>query len=263
MDQLPQTISPPPRWRLLFESRVLLDAARMTAPLLRARIRSHVAERHNPVMVIPGFGSGDGYTRPLRYYLSQHGHAVEGWGMGRNLAGLDLKHTLDDLSDRWQPESKDCYRGEAGVPYLCDRLVEHVQRRSEQEGVAFALVGWSLGGYLAREVARDLPDHVSQVITLGSPVTGGPKYTAAADVFRGRGMDVDWIEQEIHRRENRAITQPITAIVSKSDAIVQWQAAMDHHSEQVEHIHLNVSHLGMGFNPEVWRLVRNRLADTD
>ena len=90
---------------------------------------------------------------------------------------------------------------------------------------------------------------------MGSPTIGGPKYTAAVDFFRKRGMDVDWIEENIRRREERAIRQPITAIFSKSDAVVSWQAAIDHHSENVRHVEVNAAHLGMGFNPTIWQQV--------
>ena len=118
-----------------------------------------------------------------------------------------------------------------------------------------SLVGWSLGGYMAREVARDLPGIVERVVTMGSPTVGGPKYTAAARFFNRNGMDLDWIEREIARRESRPIAQPITAIVSKTDAIVDWNAAIDRSSPRVEHIELDAAHLGMGFNLDVWSCV--------
>ncbi len=87
-------------------------------------------------------------------------------------------------------------------------------------GEKFALIGHSLGGYMAREVARQLPEHVSQLITFGSPVNGGPKYTAAGRVFLRRGVDMDWIEAIINEREKLPIKVPLTTIVSPSDAIV-------------------------------------------
>jgi L-rhamnose isomerase len=86
---------------------------------------------------------------------------------------------------------------------------------------------------------------------MGSPTIGGPKYTAAATYFRRRGMDLDWIEEEIKKRESRPIRQPITAIFSKSDSVVSWQATIDHHSENVTHVEVDAAHLGMGFNPTI------------
>jgi hypothetical protein len=65
-------------------------------------------------------------------------------------------------------------------------------------------------------------------------------------------MDLDWIEEQISRREERPIRQPITAIYSRNDAVVSWRAAIDHHSENVTHIDVSAPHLGMGFNPTIW-----------
>lgn len=93
------------------------------------------------------------------------------------------------------------------------------------------------------------------MITLGSPVVGGPKYTAAAPAFTRRGLDLDWIEEEVTRREERPIRQPVTAIFSKSDAIVDWGAAIDHHSPNVTHVEIDAAHLGLVYNPTVWRIV--------
>ena len=153
------------------------------------------------------------------------------------------------------------YNGESSVPYLADRMTERVIERHEKTGMPVTLIGWSLGGYLAREAARDLPDVVERVITLGSPIVGGPKYTAAAETFRKRGQDLDLIEELIHKRESRPIRQPITAIYSKSDAIVAHGAAIDRYSENVTHIELDASHLGLAFNPTVWRHILEALED--
>ena len=198
--------------------------------------------------------------RPLRRNLQRHGFAAEDWGLGTNRAGLDIPHTLDDLSPDWAPRPLARYRREGGVALLVDRMVERVERRAEDTGEPVALVGWSLGGTIAREVARDLPDSVSRVITLGSPLVGGPKYTAAHRSLQRRGLDIDWIEAQARRREARPVTVPITAIVSPSDAVVGYAAAFDYHSEQVEHIELDVAHLGMGVNRKVWKVVRERLS---
>lgn len=73
-------------------------------------------------------------------------------------------------------------------------------------------------------------------------------------------MHLDWIEEEIGNREKRPIRQPITAIYSKTDAIVSWQAAIDHHSPNVTHVETNAAHLGMGFNQTVWSHIVSSLA---
>jgi len=186
-----------------------------------------------PLMVLPGFGAGDGSTAPLRAYLGWLGHRTRGWGLGPN--GGDV---------------------EALVP----RLEQRVERQADRAGARLALVGWSLGGVLARELARERPDLVSRVVTLGSPVVGGPKYTAVADAYRRRGIDVDEIEARVAERNAEPIRVPVLAIYSRRDAVVSWRACIDEHSPDVEHVEVGATHLGLGFSPEVWRLVARAVA---
>ena len=246
----PLPLAPPPRTALLGELRVLRDLALML-PALRQPTQARLATA-SPVLVLPGYGAGDASTYPLRRHLARHGLQVEGWGLGMNRAGLNLKHTLADLHPSWGVQQKQPYRGEAGVAYLCTRMVEHVTRRAEALGRPLTLVGWSLGGTIAREVARDAPQAVDRVITMGSPVIGGPKYTAAANALRRLGLDLDWIEAQVAARDARPIQQPITSLISRTDGIVGRAAAIDRISPRVQHIEVSASHLGLGFNPVVW-----------
>ena len=131
-----------------------------------------------PVIVVPGLWASDGTMQVLRRFLTKSGYDAQGWGLGRNLAGRGWRGEIADLSHGWaigERERKN--RGEGAVPALCDQFGQVVRARSEALGKPIALVGWSLGGFLAREAARDHPEHVSTVITLGSPLIGGPKYT--------------------------------------------------------------------------------------
>ena len=89
---------------------------------------------------------------------------------------------------------------------------------------------------------------------MGTPVRGGPKYTAAGDYLAGRGVDLDWAERESVRRESTPITRPITAIVSRSDGIVGYAAAIDGTSASIEHVDVDASHLGMVFKPQIWNI---------
>lgn len=244
--------APPSRSLLFLEARAAVDFARMLPPLAKSGLKRRPAEADSLTIVVPGFGSDDNYTVPLRAYLKHNGFQAEGWGLGSNRAGTNYNPRIEDLSERWDVTPQKTYNGEAGVPYLVDRLYDRVRERHEATGKTISLIGWSLGGFLAREVARDLPEAVDRVITMGSPVIGGPKYTAAAKFFTARGQDLDWIEEEVKRREVRPIEQPITAIVSRTDGIVSWDSAQDHHSPGVNHIEVDAAHLGMGFNPEIW-----------
>jgi hypothetical protein len=113
----------------------------------------------------------------------------------------------------------------------------------------------------ARETARDYPGYVSQVVTMGSPVVGGPKYTTMGRIFEKRGADLDEIEATIAARESTPIQVPLTCIYSKRDGIVGWQASIDRHSPQVEHIEVYTTHLGLGISPDVFKIIAKKLAD--
>lgn len=189
-----------------------------------------------PVLVLPGFGASDTSTAILRSYLAYLGYDVRGWQLGTN-------------------------RG--NVEELLPRVIEKAHEYFNDCDVPLRLVGWSLGGYLAREVARDHPEIVDRVITLGSPVVGGPKYTAAAKVYEMNGFDLDAIEQSVEERYMVPIQVPITAIYSKHDGVVAWRACVDERSPNVDHIEVTSTHLGLGFDPTVFRLVAEHLAEED
>jgi pimeloyl-ACP methyl ester carboxylesterase len=253
-------LRPPRRSALLGEARAALTIARMLPALVRGADRT-LADHTSPTVLLPGFGTGDRAMLPLRRYLHKHGVAAEGWGLGINRAGLDLPHALEDISAGWQLAPKASYRREAGVALLCDRMAEYVSVRARALGRPVSLVGWSLGGTIAREVARDVPEAVDRVITLGSPVIGGPKYTAAAAALRSRGLDLDWIEVNVRRRDRRPITQPITSVVSRCDAVVAWEAAIDRVSPRVRLVEVDTPHIGLAFDPTVWDVVLDALAE--
>ncbi|MEM9067999.1 MAG: alpha/beta fold hydrolase [Myxococcota bacterium] len=182
------------------------------------------------VLVVPGFMTGDGSTWVLRQVLRSLGHRVFGWGLGRN-------------------------RGD--VEELLPRLSRRLEELSRDEPVH--LIGWSLGGYLAREVARDAPDRVAQVITLASPVIGGPKYTVAANYYQERGIDLDSLAADIAEREDVPLKVPVTALYSPNDAVVCPAACIDPYNA-VDHIPIDCAHAGFGFSPEVFAIVAARLA---
>lgn len=185
-----------------------------------------------PVMVLPGFGASDGSTFVLRSYLRFLGYQVRGWRMGVNTGQ---------------------------VAELLPRVRRRVASAADRGGEPVRLIGWSLGGVLAREVARDAPDLVRSVITLGSPIVGGPKYTAVGRIYAQQGVDLDALEAEIEGREATPIRVPITAIWSRADGIVAWQACVDRRSPDAENVEVVATHLGLGFAADVYRVIAERL----
>ena len=186
-----------------------------------------------PVLVIPGYGTSDRITGLLRFYLKHLNYMPMGWGLGRN---------------------------NGKVPELLDLLAKKFMRPEIRLKQPINLIGWSLGGYLARELARDYPERVRQLITLGSPVIGGPKYTVTAGWYRRMGYDLDQIAAVVAERNKKPLTVPITAIYSKKDRIVSWHSCIDKFSSHIENIEVASRHIGMPFSPEVYRIIARQLS---
>ncbi|HET9695069.1 MAG TPA: alpha/beta fold hydrolase [Steroidobacteraceae bacterium] len=221
-----ETIAPPSRRETLAELRLPFDALRWTPAWFKLpRGRAAVSR---PVMLLPGFGGGPRSLVALKRYLRRRGHDADDWGLGRNTGR---------------------------VPQLRAALQGRVEARVREAGEPIVCVGWSLGGYLAREFARENPSLVRKVVTLGSPVVGGPRFTATARWYASNGFDLQEIENAVKGRYARPLETPVVAIYSKRDGVVAWQACIDRWSPNVRHVEVDESHLGMGFAPGVLRIV--------
>jgi pimeloyl-ACP methyl ester carboxylesterase len=188
---------------------------------------------HRPVVVLPGFGASDMSTVPIRRYLRSIGYDARGWGLGQNTGD---------------------------VASFVRTMIDQVARIAAEHRRPVPLVGWSLGGVIAREVARERPEIVEQVITFGSPIIGGPKYTRNSEAYRSRGVDLDAIEAQVAARNVRLIEVPITAIYSKTDGVVAWRACLDHVNPNVAHVEVRTTHLGLGIHHDVFAEVARRLS---
>jgi dienelactone hydrolase len=200
----------------------------VAAPRLLASPR---ARGDHVVVDVPGWQAPEATGAPLRAFLRRLGYDARAWGLGTNLG--------DPEKDR-------------------DRLAERVLRWADDHGPV-SLVGWSLGGVISREVARKHPDAVRRVITYGTPVVGGPSFTVVASSY---GEEECRRITEISAAHDRAnpIQVPVTAIFTKRDGIVAWEACLDHTTPDVEHVEVGSTHLGLGIDPDVWALVADRLA---
>ncbi len=207
-----------------------LDAARLVGAV--PRLTGAPRGDGHLVVDIPGWKAPELTGAPLRAYLSRLGYDARGWGFGTN--------TGDPRRD-------------------VERLSERVRDLVDEAGRPASLVGWSLGGVIAREVARRHPDVVRRVITYGTPVAGGARHTSVARASSAGG-DAD--ADRVARRLDAAspIRVPLTVLFSRRDGVVSWQACIDRSTPQAEHVEVASTHLGMGFDPDVWRIVADRLA---
>ena len=228
---LTEFLRPPPRSGLIREALGVFELPRLLfcIPTLARQPRGC----GEPVLVLPGYGAGNISTALLQSYLRFLGYRVR--GLGRRSS-----------------------RGE--VPALLTRVMRRLISLTRDNQQKVRIVSWNLGGYLAQETARERPDLVHQVITVGTPVIGGPKYTVVAHRFRRRGIDMNVIEAQIESRNQISLTTPITAIYSHLDAVVAWEACIDRHTSDVEHIEVRASHVGLGFSPDVYKIIAQRLA---
>lgn len=229
-----EAFPPPSRLLLLMEGRAAYELASswLAMPLLRRVPRGD----GHPVMVLPGFVASDLSTRPLRRFLRGQGYAARPWGFGRNLGPRD------------QLEARMRHR----LGYL---------RRVY--GRKVSLVGWSLGGVYARELARQSPADVRQVITLGSPFQH-PRANHSWRLFeRLSGRRIEDIEPERFTRMREPPPVPSTAIYSLSDGVTNWRCCVEAPAPHTDNVEVAGSHCGLGCNPLALYVIGDRLAQPE
>ena len=229
-------VKPPSRLYFFLEGRALLELATLPAwlPLLNRQPRG---DGHT-VLVLPGFLATSRSTGPLRRFLKGRGYRAERWRLGRNLG----------------------FHGELGR--AMNQRLRELHRLS---GRKVSLIGWSLGGIYAREMARDQPDLVRQVITLGSPFRGEGSGSHASGLYAAvTGEHPQEIDGELLAKMAHPPPVPTMAIFSKSDGIVARQAATEKlEHDRVENVGVHGSHCGLGINPGAWLAIADRLAQPE
>jgi len=226
-------LKPPGAFLLAMEGRAPweLGAAVAAYPLLRFGPKG---DGHS-VIVFPGLAASDLSTLPLRAFLGERGYKAAGW---------DLRFNLGPR------------RG------VLERSLQRVIRLRQESGRKVSLIGWSLGGIYAREIAKLVPEDVRMVITLGTPFTGHPRANHAWRIFElacGHSLD----DMETFDRVRVPPPLPTTSIFSRSDGIVSWQCCLQKESERTESIEVTSSHIGIGMNPAAWFAVADRLAQDE
>ena len=226
-------VSAPPLRRQVMELLWPLEAGAFiaAAPLLRLSGRGD----GHPVLVLPGFTADDASTVPLRWSIRGQGYQTHAWRLGRNVGPT-----------------------EAIVTGMRARLRELADRHQRK----VSIVGWSLGGVYARALARERPDLVRQVITLGSPyrMVEGDRSSVMAVWKRFEHLhDADVDLNRIAEQERPKLTVPATSVYSRRDGVAPWQTCIDEIGPLAENIEVYGSHSSLGVHPAVTFAVLDRL----
>ncbi len=215
-------------WRAFLEASTLIPSM----PFLRSMPRGD----GHPVYLLPGFMADSQSTAMLRRWLNNLGYAAMPWGFGRNL-------------------------GPRGI--LMERLILTVGDIAREHGRSVSLIGQSLGGVFAREIAKVIPEHIRQVITLGSPFRQTETNGTAPAVIRLFEMTTGENADEL-KRDLGDISRPApvasTAIYSRTDGIANWKTCIEEETPHTDNVEVYASHCGMGFNPAIYYVIGDRLA---
>ena len=223
---------PPARPKIrytLAEARVVIE------PLLRLFRNMDIAPADEPrmVMMLPGFATHPVRMKYMAEQIERAGHKVKRWGMGFNFGPT-----------------------QENVAFLEERLVDIHQRYGQD----VVLVGWSLGGLFARELAKRHPDKVAKVITMGSPFSGDPRSNNAWRAYQfitGHKVDQPPIEGDV--REKPPV--PTIAFWSARDGIVSARSSCGKEGERDRAVALRCNHLGFSYSPECIRAVLQELEE--
>ena len=225
----------PSLFLMLAEARSVfeLNSSLLLSPLL---MRAPKGDGH-PVLALPGFLASDLSMAPMRRYLKELGYDTYAWNMGRNLGGVAGKRgALRDL----------------------------LTRIHETTGRKVSIIGWSLGGVYARDLAVQLPDMVRSVITLGSPFANDITATNATRLYEALSGEGANDNPEIREAIAGDMPVPATSIYSRTDGIVNWRTSLLRPSGTAENIEVYfASHIGLGVNPAALWAVADRLAQPE
>lgn len=221
---------------LLSEGRGLNEFAASLAlgPLLRLAPRGD----GHPVLALPGFLTGDLSTWAMRRYLKQIGYRAEGWELGRNLGGF--------------------YR-------MRDVVRARLARLHNETGAKVSLIGWSLGGVFARDLALHAPEAVRGVVTLGSPFAREIQATNARALYeRLTGEATAFARPGDLAKLAGDLPVPATSIYTRTDGVVNWRCSLARENERAENIEIRLSsHLGLIGNPASLWAIADRLAQPE
>jgi len=231
-ERRPDGVSGPPMRHLLGE------LGSLARPLRRVgRPAGEIAPAAEPclVMLLPGFGTHPVRMRHMAQELERAGHKVKRWGLGFNLGP---------------------------TPENFAALAARVQALHRRYGRKVVLVGWSLGGIFARELAKCHPDVVAKVITMGSPFSGDPHANNAWRIYHlvtGHSVAAPPVGKDISAKP----PVPTVALWSPRDGIVSPRSSCGRKDERDRAIALRCSHLGFAGSDEAIAAVVHGLGRPD
>jgi pimeloyl-ACP methyl ester carboxylesterase len=228
-------LRPPNFLMMLAEARGLLEfnTSLLLSPLL---MRAPRGDGH-PVLVLPGFLASDLSMAPMRRYLKQLGYDSYAWKMGRNLGGIASRRNA------------------------LKKLLTDIHTTS---GRKVSIVGWSLGGIYARDLALQAPDMVRSVITLGTPFANDVRATNATRLYEALSGETVDDNSELTKAIAGDLPVPVTSIYSRADGIVNWRTSLLRPSDTAENIEVRLaSHIALGVNAAALWAVADRLAQAE
>ena len=210
---------------------------------------------NRPVVTIPGFLASESTLLRLERFLNRHGFAAQSWGMGRNLGpqGQSWSSVLDQMTR------------EVGAT---------VRRLADEHAAPVALIGQSLGGVYARELAAHMPDEIDRVIMLGAPTLHPYILSHHNRVIAQMGQ---WVSRQSHAEMAGrrgllhldpdhpplpcvSIHSPCDGVVDESSAVIpQYIIEQSDNSAPRENLRVFSSHIGMSVNPCVLLAIADRL----
>ena len=226
----------------------------LSGGLLLDKVAPH-AKGNRPVVTIPGFLASETTLSRLARFLNRHGFATQSWGMGRNLGaqGESWDHAIDRM------------RHEVGAT---------IRRLADEYSAPVALVGQSLGGVYARELAAHMPAEIDRVIMLGAPTLHPYILSHHNRVIAQMGY---WVSRQSHAEMAGrrgllhldpdhpplpcvSIHSPYDGVVGESSAVIPWYIIeQSDNSAPRENLRVLSSHIGMSVNPWVLLAIVDRL----
>lgn len=223
-------------------TRTVLDYAALRLGWDRIKAKLPKGDGH-PVLFLPGFLTDDALNGRLRQCVKEKGYKTYGWNNGVNF-GFDEK-----------------------TAKMLKKRLKEIYRRNGKKKVS--LVGHSLGGIYARELAREFPDMVRCVVTLGSPFGMIDDLDRGASTVVRRAYDFfnpetsPMNDQHMGKRCLTPPPVPTTSIYTHGDGIINWRASLNPRTELSENIRVDGGHIGIVFNPQAVTAVLDRLAQKE